>query len=531
MNKRISSIPVTKTSKIQKLVKDYLEGSPILQDLYQLKPSLDSFAQALIYRKDFPAERREVLHQSLMKQYTQANLLNESVKQIIDSTLLPNTFTVTTGQQTGILLGPLYTVMKICSTISLAKKLKMEHPENNFIPVFWMATEDHDIEEIQSVYVQGKKYTWNTDQKGPAGRLSNQGIPELMNEIFRKDLRNDEEKYFIEIIQEAYSMNNLSEATRFLVHHLFLDDDLLIIDADQPELKRMFSYVIRKDIFEEISRKESAKAIAKLEKNYKVQVQGRDINFFYLKDGYRERIERVENGFQTADGLNSFTEESISEEIDSHPERFSPNVMMRPAYQEFILPNLAYFGGGAEISYWLELKPVFDAFQIPFPVLLLRNSAMILDRKNHHRFINNKLEVSDLFLSLDILEKRYAIQQSSEDIELKEEIELLKLWIQRLKKKGSSINQNLERSAEALGTRFLSQTNRYSLKLIREAKRKARVHEDRIVDLFAYVYPEGKLQERRESVFTYLFQIGPEILNDLKNEDHPLGDSFVILFY
>lgn len=531
MDKRISSIPVTKTSKIQKLVKDYIEGSPALDNLYQFKPSLDSFAKALIYRKDFPAQRREVLHQSLLKQYTKANLLNESVKKIIDSTLSANTFTVTTGQQTGILLGPLYTVIKICSTISLAKKLKKEHPENNFIPVFWMATEDHDIKEIQSVYVHGKKHTWKTDQKGPTGRLSNKGIPELISQIFAEKPGNDDKTHFLEIIHQAYSKNNLSEATRFLVHHLFLEDDLLIIDADQPELKRTFSHVIKKDIFEEISRKESAKTISELEKNYKIQVQGRDINFFYLKDGYRERIERVNQGFQTADGLNTFTEESISEEIENYPERFSPNVMMRPAYQEFILPNLAYFGGGAEISYWLELKPVFDAFDIPFPVLLLRNSAMILDRRNHHRFINNKLEESDLFLSIDILEKRYAIQQSPEDLELKEEIELLKLWIDRIKKKGSSINQSLERSAESLGTRFLNQTNRFSLKLIREAKRKARVHEDRIIDLFKYVYPDGKLQERRESLFTYLFEIGPEVLDDLKNEDHPLGNSFAILFY
>ncbi len=531
MNPIFGKIPVSETGKIQKLVKDYLDGAPSLKSLYEFEPSLDSFEKAMLLKRSFPIENREVLSKSLNQQYKESGLLNESLEERIKLIESEDTFTVTTGQQNGILLGPLYTVLKICNTIALAKELKERFPSKNFLPVFWMATEDHDIDEIRSVNVAGRKYTWETQQNGAAGRLSNEGLTDLLKLIKANLDENEGSKLFLEICQKAYELDDLSKATRYLVHSLFEKEGLIIIDADRKELKQVFAPIISNDIFNEVSFQESQKAINQLNRNYKVQVNGREVNFFYLREGYRERIEKTQSGFSTSDGRYIFSEEELKSEIENSPERFSPNVMMRPVYQESILPNLAYFGGGAEVSYWLELKPVFDAHKIAYPILLLRNSVMILDRTNHHRFTNNKLSERDLFLPLSILEKRFALQESEDDLELRAELEVLNQWLDRIEEKASRIHPSLIASAQAMGARFKHQTNRFSLKLIREAKRKERIGENRMKLLYDYIYPNGKLQERQESLLTYCHEFGPGFLDNLIKSQAPVGNSFILMFY
>jgi len=531
MNVTFGKVPVSETGKIQKLVKDYLDGNPSLKNLYEFEPEMDSFEKAMLLKQSFPVRNREVLCQSLIDQYKETGLLSESLEARIKLLESDDTFTITTGQQNGILLGPLYTALKICNTIALAKALKEKFPSKNFLPVFWMATEDHDIDEIRTVNVCGKKYTWETQQTGAAGKLSNKGLTDLIQQIKAELSENESSELFLEICRKAYELNDLSKATRYLAHFLFENEELIIIDADRKELKQIFTSIISNDIFNELSFQESQKAIKQLNENYKVQVNGREINFFYLREGYRERIERTSSGFRTADSKFIFSEEDLKSEIENSPERFSPNVMMRPVYQETILPNLAYFGGGAELSYWLELKPVFDAYNTQYPILLLRNSAMVLDRTNHHRYNNSKLSAKDLFLPLSTLEKRFALLQAEDDLELKAELEILNQWLQRIEQKASKIHPSLKASALAMGARFKHQTNQFSLKLIREAKRKERIGENRIEQLFKYVYPNGKLQERQESLLTYFHEFGSGFIDDLIESQDPTGNSFVLMFY
>lgn len=528
---RCSKIPITRSGKIQKLVADYLNEAPEIQGLYSFKPRFDEFANAIQGKSAFPQANRDVLVSSLKQQYQEAGIDDRIVNQQIEALALPGTFTVTTGQQTGILLGPLYTTMKILSTVALTRELSSKFPQNQFVPVFWMATEDHDIEEINHVWVQSKKYAWNTHETGPAGRLKTDGILELINEIPELQSKNADARWLYDILNKAYSKPGLSEATRILVHELFGDLGLLVLDADRPELKQVFAPIIEKDILEQISFKESRKAIESLEKDYKVQVNGREINFFYLLDAYRERMVITENGFATQDEKFSWSREELISRIRNHPEEFSPNVMMRPVYQETILPNLAYFGGGAEVSYWLELKAVFDAHQIQYPMLLLRNSAMIIDAENRHRFENLHLSIEDLFLSLEELERNHVMRHYKEDLALKSNLLELESWLQNIREIASSIDQSMEDSATAFGVRMKDQAERLSKKLIREAKRKERINGNRIGKLYEHLYPGGSLQERKESLVGLITNHGKSSISELLKHQDVLGNSFVILMY
>lgn len=496
MELQTDCIPFVENPSINILIRDYLLQQEALSGLYSYSPDIKGVEQALVQRSSFPASRRMVLADVLLDQYQQLGLADEKRLHLIASLKQADTFTITTGQQLGLLLGPLYTVLKIANTIALAAEMKVRHPLNQFIPVFWLASEDHDIDEINHFTFNHQKFTWQTNQSGPAGRLRTEGIKELLGEAFEQFTDVPGLNQFIELCNQAYSLPNLSQATRFLVHHLFADTDLLIIDADNPELKRQFSQIMFEDITKQVSYHKSRKSIAQLETNYHVQVQGREINFFYLSPGSRERIELSSSGYQTTDGLHHWSEAELLHEIGQSPEVFSPNVMMRPVYQEFILPNLAYIGGAAELAYWLELKPVFEAFDVHFPVVILRNSAMFLNRVNHHRFANAGLKNQDLFLSLHELEKKVVMSHAAMDFSLKNETSDLETWFLQLTEKASLVHPSLERASEAMKQRFLNQTDRFAKKLIREAKKKERENGFRIHELYEHLHPNNSLQER-----------------------------------
>jgi bacillithiol biosynthesis cysteine-adding enzyme BshC len=521
-------IPLVDNPSINPLIRDYLLEHQDLKSLYAYSPDFKGIQEALQQRKSFPASRRMILTDTLLEQYITLGLADEKRVALIESLRLTTTFTVTTGQQLGLILGPLYTILKISNTIALASELSKRNPENRFVPVFWLASEDHDIEEINHFVLNQRKFTWSSNQSGPAGRLKTEGIAELLIEAFQEHAEVPGMKSFIDLCNTAYRLPNLSQATRYLVHHLFADTDLLIIDADHPELKRQFSQIMFEDITKQVSYHKSRKPIAQLETSYHVQVQGREINFFYLSTGSRERIELSSSGYQTTDGQHHWSEAELLHEIGQSPEAFSPNVMMRPVYQEFILPNLAYIGGAAELAYWLELKPVFEAFEVPFPAVLLRNSAMFLNRVNHHRFVNAGLKNQDLFLSLHELEKKVVLSQSATDFSLKNETSDLETWFLQLTEKASLVHPSLERASEAMKQRFLNQTDRFAKKLIREAKKKERENGFRIHELYEHLHPNNSLQERVHCLPHFLEHYCSDFLRLLLENMHCEPASMVV---
>lgn len=375
------TISLRDSNQFPDIVCDYNDRVPFLSSFYKYTPDLTSYDE-VIANRTFSSSKREVLVQALLNQYQQAGIVLEQyplVHEHIQKLRNENTFTVTTGHQLCLLTGPLYFHFKILTTIKLALSLSKRYPQHHFVPVFWMASEDHDFAEINHVHVFNKKYEWETNPNDkPVGEIELDSLQPLLDEL-GKLANTEESKQVLQEYTEPYrNSKTLAEATLKLVHHLFSKHGLVVIEPNQAILKKEFTKEILHDILTRENVVQLRNTTQQLTERYKAQINGRDINFFYLGNNGRKLLRYENRLYGTSDNLISFTEEQMKSEIVQFPERFSPNVVMRPLYQEAILPNLAYIGGPGEIAYWLQLKEVFTANQIDFPVLQLRESFIVM---------------------------------------------------------------------------------------------------------------------------------------------------------
>jgi len=379
------------------LIKDYLDQKSSLDSLYNRFPTVENFeAQIKEKGSNYNHDNRKILVHVLQKQYQNIRV-SKATQHNISALGQSNTFTITTGHQLNLFSGPLYFLYKIISTINLASELKAKYPHSNFVPVYWMATEDHDFEEINYFNFNGKKFCWNKDSSGPVGRLSTEGLDAVF-EVFALELGSSTNAQKIKnLFQKSYlEHSNLADATRYLANELFSDYGLVILDADDADLKSVFIPNIKDEIENQTSFKEVTATVEKL-KDYSIQVNPREINLFYIENNLRERIVFENDTYKVNHTDLSFSKEELFQLAETHPEKFSPNVILRPLYQEVLLPNLCYIGGGGEIAYWLELQSFFNAAEVSFPILLVRNSVLLATEKQIKKADALDLSWADLF--------------------------------------------------------------------------------------------------------------------------------------
>ncbi|MGB5356442.1 MAG: bacillithiol biosynthesis cysteine-adding enzyme BshC, partial [Eudoraea sp.] len=349
----IASIPFKKTGYFSSLICDYLDEKPSLQGFYNSFPSIDGFKLQLQKKeKSFTKEKRQVLVKALNSQYAELLVSEDTEKNI---TLLGDnkTFTIVTGHQLNIFTGPLYFLYKIVSTINLSRDLKKAYPSYNFVPIYWMATEDHDFEEINYFNLHGKKFQWNIKASGAVGRLSTNGLNEVYEALVQELGTSLNALELTELFKKSYlEHETLAEATRYLANTLCGNEGLVVVDGDSSELKREFIPFVKEELLNNISQNKVQQTIEELENlssDYTIQVNPRPINYFYLLDGLRERILEKEGRFYINNTKLEYSKEEFLGILEKYPERFSPNVVKRPLYQEVILPNLSYIGGGGEL--------------------------------------------------------------------------------------------------------------------------------------------------------------------------------------
>jgi bacillithiol biosynthesis cysteine-adding enzyme BshC len=491
-------------------------------------PDLNSF-ESIIKERKFNGNRVQLV-EVLKSQYQEVNA-SELVQQNIEALKSELTFTVTTGHQLNIFTGPLYFIFKIVSAINLAKDLKAKFPNHHFVPIYWMATEDHDFEEINHTYIGGKKVNWNLNAAGATGRLNTKTSTAAINQYTGVLGISENAQKLSEIISKAYADGkNLASATRNLANELFSEYGLVIIDADDQTLKSSFADIIELDIIQQNSFKnieESSKKLAAIDIH--AQVNPREINFFYLTDDLRERIVFEEEKYKILNTEISFSEEELKQEIKNNPERFSPNVVMRPLYQEVILPNLAYIGGGGELAYWLQLKANFDFYKVYFPLLILRNSAMLASEKSVAKLKKLNLAFADAFEATETLKKNYVEKHSSHTLNLKQEWNGLQTIFDDLKVRASQIDPTLKPSTEAVEARLKKALDSLEKKLMRAEKRN---FNDAIADIDqvkSQLFPGGGLQERKENFGLFYVKYGDDLIKELIQNFKPLDFKFTIL--
>jgi len=509
----------------------YLAGDEKLRPFYGNPPTGEAFAERMAERQDFAY--RELLVDQLEEQY--GGLLDDSplVAENIRSLLEPNTYTVTTGHQLNIFTGPLYFIFKIVSAIRLARDLKERYPGCGFVPVYWMATEDHDFEEISHTRAFGKKIVWDTPKIAATGRMSTNDMAGAVRQYCNTFGISANAEKLTKIVEKAYLQGrSLAEATRTMVNALFKDYGLVIIDADRKAFKEVFAPYIEQDILGEKSFQAITETSGKLQEiGHKPQVHARAINFFYLTDDFRERIARTKDGrFEVLHRDILFTEEELRREIASHPDRFSPNVVMRPLYQEIVLPNLAYIGGGAEIVYWLQMKANFEQYGVPFPILVPRNSAMVTDDKTAGKIFRLDLTFKSIFRDAELLKSEYVRRHTVHRLNLRDEWMDFNSIFERMKLRAHKIDPGLERSADAVKARLKKAVNNLEKKLLRADKRN---HADALVQierLKEKLFPGGGLQERTENFAALYIKHGADLIRELERHFSPLDFKFTILY-
>lgn len=519
------------TSSFSPTVIQYLENDAALKPFYSYRPDMDGFRQLLQHKKN--TCKRSVLTETLQDQYKKLPLKEVSELTQIHLALLnqENTFTVTTGHQLNIFTGPLYFIFKIVTAINLAKDLKAEFPDKNFVPVYWMASEDHDFAEINHTQIGGKKVQWNEEVSGATGRISTKGIRQALN-AYKGVLGIDHHaEELAQLVETAYTkFEKLADAMWYLVNALFSKFGLIVIDADDARLKQEFAQIIEQDIINQNSFKHISATNEDLQKlGVHIQVNPREINFFYLLNEVRERIVFEDNQYKVLNTEIAFSEEELKQEIKNHPERFSPNVVMRPLYQEVILPNIAYIGGGAEVVYWLELKANFDFYGIDFPILILRNSGLIVSKRATDKAEKIGLNLSDFFQKTDVLKTNWIKNNSQNQLQLKQEWQELNAVFDRMKLQNSKIDPTLGPSTEAIQKRLEHAVFNLEKKLVKAEKRNYETRLNQIDQVKAELFPGGSLQERNENFGLFYVKQGPELIEQLVQHFKALDFKFTIL--
>lgn len=522
-------IPYRLTNKFSKIVLDYVSKAPNLQPFFEYEVSMEGVLNAINARKEYKTDRK-LLTTQLIKQYEALNPSGR-VQENLQKLQSDNTFTICTAHQPNIFTGHLYFIYKILHVIKLANTFKTKLPEYNFVPVFFMGSEDADLQELNHVVIDGKKYDWDTKQKGAVGRMiiDDQFIS-IMNEFEGVLAVKPHGKEITDLARSCYRKGTTIQQSTFLfVHELFKEFGLIVLLPDEAAWKKPMISIFRDDILHHTAGKIAKETSTRLEKHYKAQAYPRDINLFYLKDDIRNRIEQIKDNYVVDDTEIVFTREEILQELNEHPERFSPNVILRGLFQEVILPDIAFVGGGGELAYWLQLKDVFHHYRTPFPMLVLRNSFLIVKEKWQELLEKLGIEVSALFRDEESVFEEWVKLHSDNNWQLQTERADVKDLYEKILDKAKKIDPGLERHIHALETKTTKKIDVLEKKLLRSQKRKFEAAERQLSKVYSHLFPENGLQERTDNFMGFYALWGAELLAQIYDASKGLDQEFTIL--
>lgn len=524
-------IPFSQIPQLAKTDIAYATAHPSLRPFYNYSVDIQSFKQAISDRQKFEIDRT-LLTKTLVKQYKSFSSKN-AVLNNIELLNSENSFTIVTAHQPSLFLGPLYFVYKILSVINLTRQLKQQYPKYNFIPTFVIGGEDHDFEEVNNINLFNKKIVWQNEEKGSVGMMQTSSLKPVLEEL--KSILGDSENAtrVFQIIEKCFTSNErYHSATQSLLNELFGDYGLIVINMNDADFKRRFIPYLLKEILERPSQQLVADAQKELQQlGFKAQAFPREINLFYLKEQLRERIVFEDNCYKVLNTTYSFSEAEIIEEINSHPEHFSPNVIIRPLYQEVILPNLAYIGGGGELAYWLERKNQFAHFGVYFPMLIRRNSVVWIDEGSAAKMEKLQLSAIDLFQDTENLVKNHIAKNASADLNFNQEKVDFQGIFKRIESIAKRVDATLEKVVIAESVKQLQALEQLESRIVRAEKQKHETSLNQIKALVQKFCPNGGLQERFDNFLPFYIKYGQDFFDILLKKCDPLREGFIVIKY
>ena len=436
-------------------------------------------------------------------------------------------FAIFTGQQLGIFGGPLYTFYKIITAIKLANHLNEKYEQHQFVPVFWMAGDDHDFEEVSFVkilnpdnkiitvtYNDGKAIDVN---RGPIGSLKfNSNIQKTLNDFF-DNLRNTE---FTETIKKFLSQSftsgkTFTEAFRKMIFDLFDEYGLVIFDPTDKKVKNLLIPIFEKEILDyRIHTRELLEVSAELDDIYHAQVKIQPINIFIREKDGRYLLEPVDELFRLKGKRRKFNEEEILNRLYEQPEDFSPNVMLRPICQDYLFPTALYVGGPSEVSYFAQVMPLYDFFNIPHPIVYPRSSLTIIEKNIKKIIDKHNLNYIDIFIGVELLNKKILAEVGDLNLEdlfehSKKEIDLT---LDRLREHLFAIDPNLKDSILKTREKIFSHLDVLKNKAEKAQEIQYQDSFRQIAKLRNAVFPNSELQERELNFFYFANKYGIDLL-------------------
>ena len=517
------------TGRFSQLILDYLDNHSNLDGLYAWSRN-ESGLQAAMQAMDSRSWPREALAEALQDTYRDiehSDAVSSGIQKLSDEALA-----VVTAHQLNLFSGPLYVVLKAAAVVAAARNWEAKFPGRQFVPVFWLGSEDHDFEEINHFNLFGQKWAWEREASGATGRMKVDEELQRLGQALKERLGDSPQaQELAEIFDYAYQPgDSLARAHTRLLNRLFGAHGLVVLDADHKALKVAFSEVLSRELTEQPAVDVLKPALEQLEANYHVQASPRRINLFWMKEDLRPRLEKEGDGpVFTVDADQTWSLEEIAEELEKHPERFSPNVILRPIYQQAVLPSIAYIGGGGELAYWLELRPLFEAYDAFYPLLLLRNSVMWMDQGSVKKLDQLQLKAEDLFQEEEGLVKAWVAEHAEGDFDLEVEKKTLTAFYDQLSQRVLAIDSGLKGRMEADKSNQLKSLDKLEGRLIKSAKQKHETDVKKIRALVDRFFPNRGLQERRENFAGIWLRQGSAMIDTLIQELDPLDERFTII--
>jgi len=443
----------------------------------------------------------------------------------------PGTFAVVTGQQVGILTGNLYTIIKALNAVRLSRSLSAKYTEFKFVPVFWLEADDHDFLEINNINVFDRnnnlsnlKYFERGAEKEryltPAGRINlDEHIEVFKNALKDTLLETEYSEQLFDYINRSYREGiDLTTAFARFFNYIAGDTGLIFCNPTDREIKKILIPVFEKEL---ISYPQSGELIieksAELEqRDYVPQVKPRQINLFYTVNNNRHLVEFKENKYSLKHTRQKFEKDDFFDLLYSVPENFSPNVVLRPVCQDFLLPTIAYIGGPSEISYFAQFKDVYGFFGMKMPVIYPRTSLTILEKRVESFLTKYEINFEELFdetnAAKKLLGKMNEINIDDEFGNLTDELNaVVYLYCQKL----NNVDKNLVVNLKNRHDKYIENINIIRQKFAESQMNQNETTGSRLKSVIESVYPDGILQERCINVTYYLNKYGPDIVKEL----------------
>lgn len=525
------------------LAKDYLtrfSTSP-LSKFFPLAPTTDGLANFLS-KRGFDAEKRDGIANLISAQAQALGVSASEVDANIERLRSPKTFAVVTGQQVTLFGGPLYTIYKTATAIAMAEHLRGQYPEYDFVPVFWLETEDHDLKEATSAAVLNKAFdlthigytpdgfdpssieqSWKK-QVGPYP-LDAAPLEAAISQLTEALQPTEFTERLIAQLRTGYKFGNtFAQAFTSWLYELFGDQGLLVLDANNATAKALGRELFLKEL--ESSPKLSEKVVLQtvhLEEHYHAQVKPRAINMFYVEDGERYAINEKERKpseprtYFLKGSKRTFTHEELVSMLVEHPERFSPNVLLRPLFQDTILPTAAYIGGPGEIAYFAQFKAAYEWAELPMPLIFPRVSATIVEDKFQKSLDKNGVTSSELLAGGNLVVEQLLNNLADEKLaRLFEELDkALDEKLEELRPTIEAVDKSLDQSLNTLKGKVLTPVRDFGAKVQSADKRRHQTVRDQLSRALTALLPDGELQERVLSPIYFLNKYGPRFLEGL----------------